>query len=275
MHSDPNLFLFVTSTMADWFAPLILILGGFVVGTLVGLTGVGGGSLMTPFLILAIGVKPQLAVGTDLLFAALTKLTGVPSLIKSKRIDWRIVGALLVGSLPASVITSLWLRSWVSDELASVWIPRFLGFSLLLTAAAILLNKQLSVRHPSSLPVAQTMSLERFLLCVFTGLLLGLLVTLTSVGAGALGTACLMLLFPVMPLNKLVGNDLAHAVPLTAVAAAGHVWLGTVDWSLLFWLLIGSIPGIQLGLWAHSRVPVALTKIVLASLLTTAAVKLI
>ncbi len=253
---------------------LFLTLGGLVVGILVGLTGVGGGSLMTPFLVLGMGVAPQLAVGTDLMFAAVTKMSGLPSLIKAKRIDWAIVGALMAGSAPASILTSLWLKTFLPSAAASQWISRALAFTLLLTALTLVFKKQISRRQPTDTTYANNVTLLRLPACLGAGLVLGFLVTLTSVGAGALGTACLMVLFPLMPLNKLVGNDLAHAVPLTSVAALGHVWLGTVDWNLLTWLLLGSIPGIWLGIWASSRVPDRFSKSVLASLLLLAAYKL-
>jgi uncharacterized protein len=252
---------------------LYLTAGGLVVGFLIGLTGVGGGSLMTPFLILALGVKPQLAVGTDLMFAALTKMTSLPILLKQKRIDWVIVSAFLAGSLPASMLTSVWMKTLLIDAAAQTWISRGLAFSLTLTALTLIFKKHVAARQLSD--ANDTISRTRLLACVLVGAALGFLVTLTSVGAGALGTASLMLLFSSMPLNKLIGNDLAHAVPLTAVAAAGHVWLGTVDWQILFWLLLGSIPGIRLGLWGFSRVPNAWSKTVLSTLLLLAAVKLV
>ncbi len=252
---------------------LYLTAGGLVVGFLIGLTGIGGGSLMTPFLILALGVKPHLAVGTDLMFAALTKLTSLPVLLKQKRIDWAIVGAFLAGSLPASVLTSVWMKSLLIDAAAQSWISRGLALSLTLTALTLIFKKQVAARQLTD--DDQSISSSKLFACILAGGFLGFLVTLTSVGAGALGTASLMLLFGSMPLNKLIGNDLAHAVPLTAAAAAGHVWLGTVDWSILFWLLLGSIPGIRLGLWGFSRVPTAWSKTVLSSLLLLAAVKLV
>lgn len=252
-----------------------LILGGLVVGLLVGLTGVGGGSLMTPFLVLVMGVAPPLAVGTDLAFAAITKGSGLPALIKKKRLDWRLIGALAAGSVPASILTSVVMKSFLLDSSAQVWITRGLALSLALTALTLIFKKQISHRSTSTQSHLHGESRWRVLACVAAGFFLGVLVTLTSVGAGALGTACLMLLFPLMPLEKLVGNDLAHAVPLTAVAALGHVWLGTVDWALLTWLLLGSIPGIWLGIWAGSKVPLIWSKTALSSLLLIAAAKLV
>jgi uncharacterized protein len=259
---------------ASQILPFVLATGGLVVGVLVGLTGVGGGSLMTPFLVLVMGIAPPLAVGTDLAFAALTKASGLPSLIRNKRLDGRIIGALAAGSVPASIATSAFMKSLLLDPAAQVWIARGLAVSLALTALTLLFKKQISQRASGDSQQAR-FDIKRVAACLVAGAILGFLVTLTSVGAGALGTACLMLLFPLMPLEKLVGNDLAHAVPLTSVAALGHIWLGTVDWALLVWLLVGSIPGIWLGILASSKIPQAWTKTVLSSLLLLAAAKLV
>jgi len=221
------------------------IVAGFVVGWLVGLTGVGGGSLMTPILLLFFNVKAAVAVGTDLLYASITKSAGIFAHGKLGNIDWKLVLTLALGSVPTSFITTLFLADIgiASDELVDS-IKFWLGIALLLTSLSVLFRQELvkSMNHkglvnPKLTPAAT------FLL----GVVLGFLVTLTSVGAGALGVTALLLLYPHMPINRVVGSDVAHAVPLTLVAGLGHASLGTVDYGLLGTLLIGSIPGIWIG----------------------------
>jgi uncharacterized membrane protein YfcA len=221
------------------------ILAGFIVGWLVGLTGVGGGSLMTPILLLLFNVKAAVAVGTDLLYAALTKSVGIFAHGKLGSIDWKIVGTLALGSVPASLVTT-WAIGRLdlhSDALVN-GIKFWLGLALLLTSLSVLFRDELlkSINHdrnarPRLTPIAT------FVL----GLVLGFMVTLTSVGAGALGVTALLLLYPHVPITRIIGSDVAHAVPLTLVAGLGHASLGTVDYGLLGTLLIGSVPGIWIG----------------------------
>jgi Predicted permeases len=221
------------------------IVAGFAVGWLVGLTGVGGGSLMTPILLLFFNVKATVAVGTDLLYASLTKSVGVLAHGKLGNIDWRIVGILGLGSVPASLITTWLIGRYSLDSDAVISSIRFwLGIALLLTSLSVIFRHELmkSAHHEQHLP-RPAVPVLTFLL----GVVLGAMVTLTSVGAGALGVTALLLLYPTIHINRIIGSDVAHAVPLTLVAGLGHASLGTVDYGLLGTLLIGSVPGIWIG----------------------------
>jgi uncharacterized membrane protein YfcA len=256
------------------------ILSGFVVGLIVGLTGVGGGSLMTPLLIFGFGIKPALAVGTDLLFAAGTKAGGMLNFARQRIIPWRVVFSLSLGSVPAALLT-LWVLHdlGASNPEVQKAITFTLGIALMLTAAATLYK---AIRGPRHIQVLDEASLERTadqtkhpLLPILFGAVIGILVTLTSVGAGAIGVTVLMLLYPQLPLYRIVAADIAYAVPLTLVAGLGHATLGTVDWQLLGLLLIGSIPGIWLGSQWVSRVPERFIRSALSVLLAWAGSKLV
>ncbi len=250
-------------------------LSGFVVGAIVGLTGVGGGSLMTPLLVLVFGVHPATAVGTDLLYAAITKAGGTSVHARKGHVDWPIAGLLAAGSIPASLVT-IWALSLLprqSDAITHL-ISVALGVALVLTAGAMILRKRLQAR---ALRRSAESAPARFLapITVGTGVLLGILVTVSSVGAGALGVAVLFYLYPRLPAIHIVGSDLAHAVPLTLVAGLGHWALGSVDWSLLASLLLGSLPGIWLGSHASARVPERFLRPLLATMLVLVGGKLI
>jgi hypothetical protein len=227
---------------------------GFAVGLLVGFTGVGGGSLMTPLLVLLFGFHPATAVGTDLLYAGLTKSGGTLVHGRNRTVDWRIVGRLACGSLPGTVATLLAL-GWFgtgSVRTASA-ISLTLGIALILTAVTLLARTWLLARLAGAserMTDRQTLALT-----VLFGLFLGIMVSLTSVGAGAIGVTVLLVLYPRMPTVRIVGSDIAHAVPLTLVAGAGHWFVGAVDWPLLGSLLIGSLPGIAIGSHFAPRVP--------------------
>jgi hypothetical protein len=229
-------------------------LSGFIVGLLVGQTGVGGGSLMTPLLVLLFGVHPATAVGTDLLYAAATKSVGTLVHGANRTVDWRIVGRLAGGSVPATALTLLVLSQFrmTSPEMSRV-ISVSLGVTLLLTACALML------RHRVVAAVGPAMDRvtprTRRWLTIGVGAVLGVLVSISSVGAGAMGVVALALLYPRLPLPRIVGSDIAHAVPLTLVAGIGHWWLGSVNWTLLVALLSGSIPGIMLGSYLARFVP--------------------
>ena len=228
------------------------IFAGFFVGLLVGLTGVGGGSLMTPILMIFFNVKAVVAVGTDLLYASITKSVGIFAHGKLGNIDWKIVRLLAYGSIPAAIITTLYLRySDVASDYTVANIKFWLGIALLLTSLSVLFRNQLarSSKKGHWINPVYTPTLT-----VILGLVLGFLVTLTSVGAGALGVTALLILYPKVNITKIVGTDVAHAVPLTLVAGLGHVTLGTVDYQLLGTLLIGSIPGIWIGSHLSSKV---------------------
>ena len=248
------------------------IIAGFVVGLLVGLTGVGGGSLMTPILLIFFNVKAAVAVGTDLLYASVTKSVGIFAHGKLGNIDWKMVRFLACGSVPASIITLLYLKSMdIASDNAVANIKFWLGIALLLTSVSVIFRNQLAKLsksghwiNPKYVPA----------LTVVLGVILGFLVTLTSVGAGALGVTALLILYPKVNITKIVGSDVAHAVPLTLVAGLGHASLGTVDYSLLGTLLIGSIPGIWIGSHLSSKVAEHWIRVLLALILVYVGQKL-
>lgn len=253
----------------------LYICSGFGVGILVGMTGVGGGSLMTPLLILLFGVHPATAVGTDLLFAASTKAVGTMVHGAARTIDWRLVGRLTAGSMPATIISLLALSTLdLKGTAARHLIDLALGGVLLLTAAFLL-----GASHARARAYADRISrLEPrrvFTLTVGLGFLMGMLVSFTSVGAGAIGVTILLFLYPRMPAPRIVGSDIAHAVPLTLVAGAGHWILGSVDWALLGSLLVGSLPGVVIGSYVAGRVRSDVVRIALAIVLVLVAIKLL
>ena len=258
---------------------LAFIFAGFAVGVVVGLTGVGGGSLMTPILIFFFGVKPYLAVGTDLLFAAFTKMGGTVKLARARLVDWRIVLHLCAGSIPAALVTLFILHRLgpASAAVQSV-MTSTLGGALLLTAAATLYKAVRGKAAPLRLIKGQEAAALRprhWSLPLLFGAVIGTLVTLTSVGAGAIGVTVLMLLYPLLPLPRIVAADIAYAVPLTLVAGLGHASLGSVDWPLLAKLLAGSLPGIWVGSHLMQRTPERVIRSLLSILLAYAGVKLI
>lgn len=256
----------------DVINPLYSV-SGFAVGLLVGLTGVGGGSLMTPLLVLAFGISPPTAVGTDLLFAAATKSVGTLVHGATRTVDWKIVGRLAAGSIPATAVTLLVLAQFdLHGKAVTHAITTVLGFMLFLTAGSLIFRRQLLTFYSARVG---TLSPSRTLvLTVVTGAILGVLVSLSSVGAGAIGVTALILLYPTLPTARIVGSDIAHAVPLTLVAGFGHWLLGSVDWLLLASLLVGSLPGIVLGSYVASRVPDLVLRPLLASALVLVGTKL-
>ena len=255
------------------------ILSGFAVGLIVGLTGVGGGSLMTPLLIFGFGIKPHLAIGTDLLFAAFTKMGGTVSLARRRLVPWRLVATLSMGSIPAALATLYVLHSLgPANPLVQKTMTLTLGVALLLTALATLYKAIRGKQVPRQIAHDQLASATRprqWSLPLLFGALIGTLVTLTSVGAGAIGVTALMLLYPLLPLPRIVAADIAYAVPLTLVAGLGHASLGSVDWPLLGLLLTGSLPGIWLGSQLVHKTPDRVIRSLLSLLLAYAGVKLI
>ena len=258
---------------------LTFVFAGFAVGLVVGLTGVGGGSLMTPILIFFFGIKPYLAVGTDLLFAAFTKMGGTVKLARARQVDWRIVAHLSAGSIPAALLTLLLLHQFgPADPAVQGLMTTTLGGALLLTAAATLykaLKRPRSAVQTQALIAPHANKPRHWSLPILLGAVIGALVTLTSVGAGAIGVTVLMILYPLLPLPRIVAADIAYAVPLTLVAGLGHASLGSVDWSLLVKLLAGSLPGIWVGAHLMSRTPERAVRSLLSVLLAYAGVKLI
>ena len=233
-----------------------LVIAGLVVGFIVGMTGVGGGSLMTPIL-LWFGIPPTTAVGTDLLYAAFTKMGGIYVHHKKQNINWSITGWLSLGSVPAALLTLWILHSIKTDVTALNDIIKYgLGWALILTSIAVLFKKKLlilSQKHAGN--KFHSESKTRNLLTVAIGILLGATVTLTSIGAGALGTVTLFFLYPLLATPRLVGTEIAHAVPLTLVAGLGHASMGNLDLGLLGQLLLGSLPGIYFGSMLSGKVP--------------------
>ncbi|MEY4346211.1 MAG: hypothetical protein RL032_2043, partial [Pseudomonadota bacterium] len=257
---------------------LAFVFAGFFVGFVVGLTGVGGGSLMTPILIFFFGIKPYLAVGTDLLFAAFTKMGGTIKLARSRHIDWPVVLNLSAGSIPAALITLYVLHTLGATSGAVQQImTTTLGCALLLTAAATLYKALRGKSAPVSVLAGQEAAAARprhWSLPLLFGALIGTLVTLTSVGAGDIGVTVLMVLYPLLPLPRIVAADIAYAVPLTLVAGLGHASLGSVDWPLLAKLLAGSIPGIWVGSHLMFKTPERVIRSLLSLLLAYAGLKL-
>ncbi len=254
------------------FDPLYVLSGAFV-GFIVGLTGVGGGSLMTPILVLAFGIHPATAVGTDLLYAAATKGVGTMIHGLSRNIAWRVVALLASGSVPSAVATlyvlsQVGLQSAQSQKIITVT----LGISLLLTAIMFLFRNRLRGLRGGANPSSGSRDAA---LTILTGAVLGFLVSITSVGAGAIGVTALLLLYPGYSTVRIVGTDIAHAVPLTLVAGTGHWWLGSVDVIMLSMLLMGSIPGIVLGSFLAPRMPERGLRILLAIVLTLVGLKLL
>jgi uncharacterized membrane protein YfcA len=270
--------------------PLLVqfIVSGALVGFIVGATGVGGGSLMTPLLTLAFGVPAQVAVGTDLLFAAITKAGGAFAYARRGQIPWGIVAWLSLGSVPASVATLVALRQWHPDPVQfSALVRPSLGFALVLTAAALAFRAQIQTlgRRATGMSAANATAVAtagdplaapplpgaaeapRPLRTMAIGAVIGVLVTLTSVGAGAIGVVALYFLYPALAARKLVGADIVHAVPLTLVAGLGHAALGTVDWRMLLGLLIGSLPAIHLGAALAGRLREGALRALLATML--------
>lgn len=246
--------MFDLSLLSHW--PLI-VAGGFVVGFLVGMTGVGAGSLMTPFLITQVGVQPALAVGTDLLFASITKASASAPHHAFGNVNWRIVRWLAAGSVPGS-LAMLLLIKWLEPDLETMAdvIKTCLVLALAVSATAILVYPFL-MRHrwrEAARPDDAHQSV-RPLPTLLLGLVLGSIVTLTSVGAGAIGVVILTLLYPALRTRHLIGTDIVHAVPLTLVSGLGHLGMGNADFVLLGLLLVGSLPGILIGSRLTGRLP--------------------
>jgi uncharacterized protein len=246
---------------------------GFAVGMLVGLTGVGGGSLMTPVLILLFGIHPATAVGTDLLYAAATKTAG--SLIHglNRTIDWRVVGRLALGSVPMTIITLAILSRFDSNSaMARGLVTVVLTVALLTTAVTLVFRDRIVAIYAARVG---TLAPERIaVLTVLVGAVLGVMVSTSSVGAGAIGVTALVLLYPQLPTARIVGSDIAHAVPLTLVAGAGHWLIGSINVDVLLSLLLGSVPGIVVGSYLAVRIPEKALRLVLAGTLVVVATKL-
>jgi len=254
--------------MIDWHYSLV----GVLVGLVVGLTGVGGGSLMTPLLVLVFGVAPTTAVGTDLLYASATKAVGTTVHGWRGTVSWRVVSRLAMGSVPATIVTLLAIGA-SSKAHTGYAISVILGIVLILSALTALFRARIvAFVTPRVDPVGREHPVA---LTILLGAVLGAMVSLTSVGAGALGMTALLILYPNMPVNKLVGSDIAHAVPLTLLAGTGHWLLGSVDGALLVSLLCGSIPGIIVGSLISSRISDRFLSPILAAVLLLVGIRLL
>ncbi len=246
---------------------------GFVVGLLVGLTGVGGGSLMTPLLILLFGVHPAAAVGTDLLHAAATKTAGSVVHGLNGTIDWRVVRRLATGSIPMTVITIAAMSALdINGAAGRDFVNAVLTLALIITAVALVFRDRIVARYAARLGSQEPKRVAA--LTVLIGGILGTMVSISSVGAGAIGVTCLILLYPRLPTARIVGTDIAHAVPLTLVAGVGHWLLGSIDLQIFCFLILGSVPGILLGSYAAVRMPETALRVVLAVALIVVATKL-
>ncbi len=257
----------------DWMNSL----AGLIVGLVVGVTGVGGGALMTPILVLVFGVSPQTAVGTDLLYASITKMFGVGVHHNHGTVDWQVVKRLAWGSLPAAALTLAWMSFSGANRVKSGLIIDMVGVMLIVTALGILFKDQLQgLGRKIRVTNSDQFKHVQPVLTVLGGVVLGVLVTLTSIGAGALGTVMLVYLYPLrLTPSKLVGTDLAHAIPLAMIAGLGHLTMGNVDYALLLSLLVGSIPGVLIGAVISTRAPLALIRYAIAIVLGAVAVKML
>ena len=238
------------------------------------MTGVGGGSLMTPLLVLLFGFHPATAVGTDLLYASVTKTVGTAVHHKGETVDWKIVGGLASGSVPAAVVTlSAMAYLGVKGGQSSVVLNLLLGIALLLTGIAVLFRPWILRFAGEHIEAMNRRRVTRW--TVLLGVALGILVSITSVGAGALGTTALLILYPKLPVARIAGSDIAHAVPLTLIAGIGHWLMGSVDFTLMLALLAGSIPGIILGSLVAARSSDAVLRPILAITLLLVSLKLL
>jgi len=253
--------------------PFLYTLSGFAVGLLVGMTGVGGGSLMTPLLILLFGIHPASAVGTDLLYAAVTKSAGSVVHGFNRTIDWRVVRRLAAGSIPMTVATIAGMNALdINGSVGRDLVNGVLTLALFATAIVLVFRDRIVQRY--ALRLVGLRSGQVSTLTVLVGVLLGTLVSISSVGAGAIGVTFLILLYPKLPTAKIVGSDIAHAVPLTLVAGIGHWYLGSIDFQVFGALILGSIPGILLGSYVAVRIPERALRTVLAVTLIAVATKL-
>jgi hypothetical protein len=251
----------------------LYVASGFGVGLLVGMTGVGGGSLMTPLLILLFGIHPSTAVGTDLLYAAATKVGGSAVHGLARSIHWPAVTRLASGSIPASLLTLVFLSQLdLKGEAGRSLVNVVLCFALFLTAASLIFRRTILESLRWRLERLDDRTIARA--TVVVGAMLGLLVSISSVGAGAVGVTALLLLYPQLPMARIVGSDIAHAVPLTLIAGLGHWAMGAIDWHLMGVLLVGSLPGIIIGSYFATRVPETALRLLLAVTLIAVAGKL-
>jgi uncharacterized membrane protein YfcA len=242
---------------------------GLVVGIAVGATGVGGGSLMTPILILVFGISPALAVGTDLLYASISKAFAVVLHGKNGSVDWMIVANLALGSVPAALLAVFMIRTFGPGEGLDQLIKVTLSLAIIVTASATLFRRHLMglMQHPQLIWVLSLQQRDKRAAVAIAGAGIGALVAISSVGAGVIGMMILLVLYPRRPTIQLVGSDLAHAVIITGIAGLGHASMGTVDYGMLGYLLLGALPGIYIGTRVGFRLQEAHLRTVIAGLL--------
>lgn len=257
------------------FLPYYIVVG-LGVGIVIGFTGIGGGSLMTPILILFFRIEPTIAVGTDLLYAAITKASGVVSHYRNQTIHWPIVRLLALGSLPTALVSIFLFNQITQHYKHHQFLHYFIAFALLLTVG-MLIFKNTKKRRPTLQEATQNFHItsKQKLITVLAGCLIGVLVSFTSVGAGVIGTSVLIFFYWRMRSVQIVGTELAHAVPLTAIAGLGHVQLGNIDFRLLIGLLIGSLPGVWLGSHIGAKIPERIVTTAIAIMLLLIALLLI
>lgn len=252
------------------------VAAGALTGLVVGLTGVGGGALMTPILLLGFGVAPVTAIGTDLWFAALTKSVAVPAHQGRGLIDWEIAKRLWMGSLPAALV----MVGLLKVGIIGAHHPRFLTLAIsgavILTALGLMFRGKFAQRDLATADPGDSLGHRgRMALTLGSGVVLGFLVTLTSIGAGALGAIFLAYLYPTrLTPARLVATDLVHAIPLALFAGLGHLMVGKVDMRLLTLLLCGSIPGVLVGAKLVHHLPQAVLRWTMAAVLLVVGIKL-
>jgi uncharacterized membrane protein YfcA len=253
------------------------LVAGFTVGAAVGMTGVGGGALMTPILVLLFGFAPSTAVGTDLWFAAITKVFGGALHNHNGSVDWQVIRRLSLGSVPAAVATLVWMDLTNHGQTHNSTIIHALGGVLLLTAVGMLARKKIQALAVGLRTKRAAMFIRaQPILTVMAGVVLGIIVPLTSVGAGALGTVMLLYLYPLrMNPRRLAGTDIVHAIPLAIISGIGHLLMGNVDGRLLLNLLAGSIPGILLATLLARKSPDIVLRSIIAVLLVAVSLKLL
>ena len=254
-----------------------LVAAGALTGFVVGVTGVGGGSLMTPLLLLVFGVAPSAAVGTDLWFSGITKIFAARVSHEKNLVDWQVARRMWLGSLTGSVATTLALRSFTTGADTQHVLRMAIGISICVTSLGLLLQKPLhTLGHTLRTTHVDSFKAAQLPLTVLAGLVLGVLITLTSVGAGALGVVMLTYLYPLrLTPQRLVATDIVHAIPLTLVAGVGHLFLGDVDPVLLCTLLVGSIPLVIAGAVVSSKLPALALRIALSVVLVCVALKML
>ncbi len=236
---------------------------GLIVGIAVGITGVGGTTLMTPLLLLT-NIAPIVAVSTGLLFSFVTKVVAIALYSKRKRINWQLVGLLCLGSIPASIITALFLKEF-ANAIGDNTIRLVIGITVVATAMLLLVNKRfISTNHDAHHKLHRPLRPHEYVLTVLCGIFVGILVTITSLGAGVVVIIFLFFFYPRLKATAIVGTDLVHAVILTAIASLGHMFITTMDYKLIAWLLLGSLPGVYIGYWIGKIVSERTMRLVIA-----------